>query len=104
MKPGWEWLLVLIIILLLFGAKRLPDTARSLGRSMRILKAETKGLHDDDEADDATPGSPAGSTSPTDPTQTQHAVALPPGGTGLVHPPASEAGAPPATARRSDEH
>lgn len=43
-----ELILVLVVILLLFGAKRLPDTARSLGRSMRILKAETKGLRDDD--------------------------------------------------------
>jgi sec-independent protein translocase protein TatA len=32
----------------LFGAKRLPDAARSLGRSLRIIKAETKGLVDDD--------------------------------------------------------
>ncbi|BFU44228.1 Sec-independent protein translocase subunit TatA [Krasilnikovia sp. MM14-A1004] len=36
------------VILLLFGAKRLPDAARSLGRSLRIIKAETKGLMDDD--------------------------------------------------------
>ncbi|GAB1641097.1 Sec-independent protein translocase subunit TatA [Krasilnikovia sp. MM14-A1259] len=35
------------VILLLFGAKRLPDAARSLGRSLRIIKAETKGLMDD---------------------------------------------------------
>ena len=44
-----EIILILLVVLLLFGAKRLPDTARSLGRSMRILKAETKGLRDDDE-------------------------------------------------------
>jgi len=35
-------LIILFIILLLFGAKRMPDMARSLGRSVRILKAETK--------------------------------------------------------------
>jgi sec-independent protein translocase protein TatA len=45
---GWELVLVLVVILVLFGAKRLPDSARALGRSMRILKAETKGLRDDD--------------------------------------------------------
>lgn len=45
---GWEWLIILAIVLLLFGAKRLPDAARGLGRSLRILKAETKGLHDDE--------------------------------------------------------
>lgn len=44
---GAEWLIILVVILLLFGAKRLPDAARGLGRSLRILKAETKGLHED---------------------------------------------------------
>lgn len=47
---GAEWLIILVLILLLFGAKRLPDMARSLGRSARILKTETKGLRDDDDA------------------------------------------------------
>ncbi len=46
---GAEWLIILLVVLLLFGAKRLPDAARGLGRSLRILKAETKGLHDDDD-------------------------------------------------------
>jgi sec-independent protein translocase protein TatA len=46
---GWELILVLLVILVLFGAKRLPDSARSLGRSMRILKAETRGLRDEDD-------------------------------------------------------
>ena len=50
MPGGSEWILILIAFVLLFGAKRLPDTARSLGRSMRILKAETKGLREDDDA------------------------------------------------------
>ena len=44
-----EIILILLVILLLFGAKRLPDTARSIGRSLRIFKAETKGLVDDDD-------------------------------------------------------
>lgn len=35
---------VALVVLLLFGAKRLPDTARGLGRSLRIFKAETEGL------------------------------------------------------------
>ncbi len=43
-----EIIIIAIVIMVLFGAKRLPDAARSLGRSARILKAETKGLHDDD--------------------------------------------------------
>ena len=46
---GWELVLILLVILLVFGSKRLPDSARALGRSLRILKAETKGLRDDDQ-------------------------------------------------------
>jgi sec-independent protein translocase protein TatA len=50
---GWEWLIIVALILLLFGAKRLPDAARGLGRSMRIFKAETKGLAEQDSGDSA---------------------------------------------------
>jgi sec-independent protein translocase protein TatA len=49
---GWEIIIILALLLLLFGAKRLPDAARGLGRSMRIFKAETRGLRDDDDDDD----------------------------------------------------
>ena len=45
---GWELILIVVVIVLLFGAKRMPDAARSVGRSLRIFKAETKGLADDD--------------------------------------------------------
>jgi sec-independent protein translocase protein TatA len=44
----WHIAVLVVVLILLFGAKRLPDAARSLGRSMRILKAETRGLADDD--------------------------------------------------------
>ncbi|RAY16962.1 twin-arginine translocase TatA/TatE family subunit [Actinomadura craniellae] len=44
-----EILIVLFVLLLLFGSTKLPQLARSLGKSARILKAETKGLYDDDE-------------------------------------------------------
>ena len=47
LKP-WHILVLVAVLILLFGAKRLPDAARGLGRSMRILKAETKGLTEDD--------------------------------------------------------
>ena len=43
-----EIIIVLVVLLLVFGSKRLPDSARSLGRSLRIFKAETKGLREDD--------------------------------------------------------
>jgi sec-independent protein translocase protein TatA len=45
---GWHIVLLVVAALLLFGWKRMPDMARSLGRSMRILKAETKSLSEDD--------------------------------------------------------
>lgn len=44
-----EIILILVVLVLLFGAKRLPDAARSLGRSMRIFKSEVKQLHDEDK-------------------------------------------------------
>ena len=47
---GPELLILVLVIVLLFGAKRLPDAARSVGRSLRIFKAETKGLTDSDES------------------------------------------------------
>jgi sec-independent protein translocase protein TatA len=47
LKP-WHIIIFVVVLVLLFGAKRLPDAARSLGRSLRIIKAETKGLIDED--------------------------------------------------------
>ena len=43
-----EILLILLVLVLLFGAKKLPELARGSGRALRIFKAETKGLLDDD--------------------------------------------------------
>jgi TatA/E family protein of Tat protein translocase len=43
-----EIVILLIVVLILFGAKRLPDSARSLGRSMRIFKSEMKEMKTDD--------------------------------------------------------
>ncbi|WP_018333489.1 Sec-independent protein translocase subunit TatA [Actinomycetospora chiangmaiensis] len=45
-----EWIIVAVVgVVLLFSAKKLPDMARGLGQSMRIFKAETRGLKEDDE-------------------------------------------------------
>ena len=54
-------LLLLIVIIILFGAKRLPDSARSLGRSLRIFKGEMKEMKNEDknENKDETDGSAA---------------------------------------------
>ncbi len=56
---GPELLILVLVIVLLFGAKRLPDAARSVGRSLRIFKAETKGLVDGDAATEPTAAAPA---------------------------------------------
>lgn len=64
---GWELVLVVLVIMVLFGAKRLPEASRSLGRSLRIFKAETKGLRDDSDT-----------TVPPDTTVTAHQEPLPP--------------------------
>jgi sec-independent protein translocase protein TatA len=44
-----EILLILLVLVLLFGAKKLPELARGSGRALRIFKAETKGLMDDED-------------------------------------------------------
>lgn len=62
-----HWLIVIVVAVVLFGARRLPDAARSLGRSARILKSEISGIHDDakpgektgDKAEDAAPAGAA---------------------------------------------
>jgi len=46
----WKILIVAVVILVLFGSRKLPDAARSLGRSMRILKTEVQGMHDEEPA------------------------------------------------------
>jgi sec-independent protein translocase protein TatA len=45
----WEIAIIAVVILVLFGSAKLPQAARSLGRSMRIFKSETKGLINDDD-------------------------------------------------------
>lgn len=46
----WHWLIIIAVFVLLFGAKKLPDTARGLGRSLRILKSEVSAMHEDSAA------------------------------------------------------
>jgi sec-independent protein translocase protein TatA len=55
---GWEIVIILGILVLLFGAKRLPDMARSIGQSARVFKGEMKGMKEDGKAKDA-PAEPA---------------------------------------------
>jgi sec-independent protein translocase protein TatA len=54
---SWPKILIIaIVVLVLFGSRKMPDAARSLGRSMRILKSEVQGLHEDE------PGAPVQAT------------------------------------------
>jgi sec-independent protein translocase protein TatA len=69
LKP-WHILILVAVLVLLFGAKRLPDAARSLGRSLRIIKAETKGLVNDDD-DLAEKAEPQYGRQPVHPTEIQ---------------------------------
>ena len=43
----WHWVIVIAVFVLLFGAKKLPDMARSLGKSARILKSEARAMRKD---------------------------------------------------------
>jgi sec-independent protein translocase protein TatA len=75
---GWpEILIIAIVVLVLFGSAKLPAAARSLGRSLRIFKAETKGLRDDD-----TPAIESHTTNPPEVTTppNEQPVAGPPAG------------------------
>ena len=73
MPQGAEWLVILAIVVLVFGAAKLPDLARGTGQALRIFKTETKGLRDDD--DEKT----------TPPTTTSELPPLPPTHTDLGH-------------------
>ena len=50
---AWHWAVVLLVLVLLFGSAKLPAAARGLGRSLRIFKAETKGLAGGDSGEGA---------------------------------------------------
>ncbi|GAA1898133.1 hypothetical protein GCM10009837_20660 [Streptomyces durmitorensis] len=45
----WHLLIVAIVVIVLFGSKKLPDTARAVGKSLRILKSETRAMQEDGE-------------------------------------------------------
>jgi sec-independent protein translocase protein TatA len=58
----WHWLIVIAAFILLFGAKKLPDAARSLGKSMRIFKSEIKEMQSDGKPEEtALPATPVAS-------------------------------------------
>ncbi|MEU6175394.1 Sec-independent protein translocase subunit TatA [Streptantibioticus parmotrematis] len=81
----WHLIIVLVVVFLMFGAKRMPDAARALGKSLRILKSETKALKEDfkegasgaDEAAPADTQAPAQRTIKSAPGDTASARQVP---------------------------
>jgi sec-independent protein translocase protein TatA len=66
----WHWVILLLVAVLLFGSKRLPDAARSLGKSMRIFKSEVKELQADNKSESTvTPQQPPTAAAPAQPTR-----------------------------------
>lgn len=57
----WHWVIVIAVFVLLFGAKKLPDAARSLGQSMRIFKSEVKEMKHDSKPESDKPATPIAS-------------------------------------------
>lgn len=81
---GWELILLLGVLVLLFGSTKLPTAARSIGQSLRIFKAETKGMRSENK--DAAPDDEQASQPPvTQPPVTQAPVSQPP----VSQPPAA---------------
>jgi sec-independent protein translocase protein TatA len=62
----WKILIVAVVLIVLFGSKKLPDAARSLGKSMRILKTEVGGLHHDESEDTKPKAEPAAQFPPAE--------------------------------------
>lgn len=47
----WHWAILAVVVVILFGAKRLPDAARALGKSLRIFKSEVRELQSEGKSD-----------------------------------------------------
>lgn len=67
-----EIILIVIVIVLLFGASKLPELARGSGRALRIFKAETKGLMEDDEPTELEKKKPTSEPRAETPEETRH--------------------------------
>jgi sec-independent protein translocase protein TatA len=81
MFTGWDrpshWLVLAIVVVILFGYKKLPDMTRSVGKSLRIFKTEMKGMTDDDAARDGA-AKPPPPEAPAPPRSVNAEQAVPP--------------------------
>ncbi|KIQ20795.1 hypothetical protein ASG56_19915 [Rhodococcus sp. Leaf7] len=79
----WHWIVLIVVLVLLFGSKKLPEAARGLGRSMRIFKSEVQEMQNDGKKSEGTSAAPAPQTQlPANPTVANPTVANP----GVVNP------------------
>ena len=82
-KP-WHWIVILVLLVLLFGADKLPNFASNLGRSLKVFKKEVKELREEDDAAQQKPPAqiqqPQEGTYYTQPTQTGQSAAQSPEG------------------------
>lgn len=76
---GWHFIILLVVILLLFGAAKLPALARSMGQSARVFRGEMKAMKEEDAATDSAKAE-------------QTAAPYPPASTGLTPPPPASGG------------
>jgi sec-independent protein translocase protein TatA len=82
----WHWAILAVVVILLFGAKKLPDAARSLGKSMRIFKSELREMQTENKAEAPSIETPASAPQPV---QSQRVD--PPAATEQGHPEARPA-------------
>lgn len=52
MPTGWEWIILLVVILLLFGGKKIPELMKGIGKGVRGFKDGLKEIEDDIKSDD----------------------------------------------------
>lgn len=69
---GWELVILLAVLVVLFGASKLPTAARSIGQSIRIFKAETRGSRSEDQDQASSPASEQQSLPPAGPATDSH--------------------------------
>lgn len=60
----WHWAILAVVVIVLFGAKKLPDAARSLGKSMRIFKSEIREMQSEHKAEASAIDTPAPNPTP----------------------------------------
>ncbi|MFK0293628.1 Sec-independent protein translocase subunit TatA [Streptomyces sp. NPDC090442] len=92
----WHLLIVALVVILLFGSKKLPDTARALGKSLRILKSETKAMREDD----GTPPTASYAPGPQESAEAPRTIHAAPGAATGTPTAGTTSGATPGTAER----